>query len=76
MNILDWKLIKSRIKEWSRVAMETKKRRMDWVLVSRDWLSDQDQVVDEEAVLCFWDLRKLHYSFGLHSPVVFCVFLD
>ena len=52
-----------------------KKERIDWVLVSRNQSSDQDQVVDEEIALYSQDLKELYYGFGLHSLVVFFVFL-
>ena len=47
--------MESRIKEWDRVAIETRQRRMDWVLVSRDQSSDQNHFVDKEVTLYSWD---------------------
>jgi len=49
---------------------------MNWVLVSRDLSSNQDHFVDEEATLHSQDLWELHYDSGLHSLVIFSVFLE
>ena len=52
------------------------KERIDWILMSRDWLSNWYWVVDEEMAICSWGLEELHYSFELYSLIAFFVFLD
>jgi len=64
------------MKEWSKVVIKTKKKRINWILIDRDWSSDQNWVVYEEAALYSWDLRKLHYGFSFYSLVLFFIFLN
>ena len=59
-----------------RSSHENSKGRMKWTFASKNQLLDWYQIADKEMAMCLWDLRKYHYSFSLHSLVLFFVFLE
>ena len=52
------------------------KGEIEWAFMSRKQSLGWCWVANEEVAIYLQDLRKLSYSFGLHSLVLFSVFLD